>query len=142
MLGVMKKEGESKDISEISNGTRRMESPIIGMEKATDRLGLVWEDQNFSLIMLILKHLLDIQMKILRRYLECRRIIWLEIHVGESSAYRWFLKTWDSVRLCGCECRQRKEQNEETFKGVWGGQWREWVVFRGEKKTAKNWEEL
>ena len=37
----MKKEGESKDISEISNGTRRMESPIIGMEKATDRLGVV-----------------------------------------------------------------------------------------------------
>ena len=41
------------------------------------------------------------------------------------------------MRLCGCECRQRKEQNEETFKGVWGGQWREWVVCRGEKKNSK-----
>ena len=48
---------------------------------------------------------------------------------------------WDCVRSCGCECGQRKEQNQETLKGmcVGGG---EWVVCTGEgtsKKVEKNY---
>ena len=58
------------------------------MEKATDKLGFGQEDQNLSLDMLILRHLVDTQVEILSR-----RNIWQELYFEGLLAYIWYLKT-------------------------------------------------